>query len=217
MAALIDLLNRHQRYADAETWLRRYIKQHPEDSSAVVLLGQTLIAQGKSEEAIALLKPLSTPLTGRINLQLADMYIDDKKYEAAVPLLQQLLQQNPSDARLHLRLGLAWLHLLKYADAEAELLRAVQLKPDLTEAYFDLAYAAQQNKHYELSIRALDARAKLQPETAGTYWLRATSYDSLGAFKPAAENYKLFLAASGGRSPDQEFQARHRLKAITPQ
>jgi hypothetical protein len=35
-------------------------------------------------------------------------------------------------------------------------------------------------------------------------------------YKPAAENYKLFLAAAGGKYPDQEFQARHRLKAIQP-
>jgi hypothetical protein len=35
-------------------------------------------------------------------------------------------------------------------------------------------------------------------------------------YKPAAENYKLFLAAAEGKFPDQEFQARHRLKAILP-
>lgn len=217
MALLVDLLNRHQRYADAEIWLRKYLKQNPGDSSAVVLLGRTLVAEGKGDEAIAMLQPLSTPTSFNINRQLAELYVDEKKYAAAIPLLQQLLEQNPSDPRLHLRLGLALLHQLKYADAEAELLRSVQMKPDLTEAYFELAYAAQQNKHYELAIRALDARARLQPETAGTYWIRAVSYDSLGASKPAAQNYRLFLAASGGKSPDQEFQARHRLKAIEPQ
>lgn len=217
MAQLIDLLNQHKRYADAEVWLRKYLKQNPRDSSAVILLGQTLIAEGKGEEAIAMLEPLNTTGNFAAKRQLADLYVDDKKYAAAIPILQQLVEKEPSDSRLHLKLGIALLHGLKYADAEAELLRAVQLKPDLAEAYFELAYAAQQNKHYELSIRALDARAKLQPETSGTYWLRAVSYDNLHAFKPAAENYKLFLEASGGKSPEQEFQARHRLKAITPQ
>jgi len=39
-------------------------------------------------------------------------------------------------------------HQLKYADAQAEsLLKAVQIKPDLADAYFDLGYAAQQNKN----------------------------------------------------------------------
>jgi tetratricopeptide (TPR) repeat protein len=217
MAQLIDLLNQHKRYADAEAWLHKYLNQNPGDSSATILLSQTLIAQGKGQDAIALLEPLNTPANFAVQRQLADLYVEEKKYAAAIPILQQLVDKKPSDFHLHLQLGIALLHELKYADAEAELLRAVQLKPNLPEAYFDLAYAAQQNKHYELSIRALDARAKLQPETSGTYWIRAVSYDNLHAFKPAAENYKLFLETSGGKSPDQEFQARHRLKAITPQ
>jgi tetratricopeptide (TPR) repeat protein len=108
------------------------------------------------------------------------------------------------------------MHQLKYPEAQTVLLKAIQLKPDLVAAYFDLGYAAQQNKNYELAIRALDARAKLQPETPATYFLRATAYDSLRMYKPAAENYKLFLASAAGKFPDQEFQARHRLKAILP-
>ena len=108
------------------------------------------------------------------------------------------------------------MHQLKYAEAQTVLLKAVQLDPSLVGAYSDLAYAADQNKNYQLTIRALDARAKLQPETPGTLFLRATAYDNLRMYKPAAENYKLFLKAAAGKFPDQEFQARHRLKAILP-
>lgn len=216
MAALIDLLTRLKRYADAETWLRKYIKQHPGDSSAVILLGDTLIAQGKGDEAIALLQPLSTPATGRINLKLTDLYMDDKKYAAAIPLLQQLLEKNPSDSHLHFNLGVALLHQLRYAEAETELSKALQLKPDLAEGYAYLAEAARQNQHFELCIRALDARLRFLPETPATYFLRATAYDSLKMYKPAAENYKQFLAVAAGKFPDQEFQARHRLKALEP-
>jgi Flp pilus assembly protein TadD len=198
--------------------LRKYADQNPQDARAGLQLGRLLAAEGKTADAIAFLQPLSGPSASpAINRALAEMYLDNKQYAEATPLLQQALEKNQADPQLHMELGTALLHQLKYAEAEAELIKAIQLKPGFTEAYFDLAYAAQQNKHYELSIRVLDARAKLQPETAGTYWLRATSYDNLHAFKPAAENYKLFLAASGGKSPDQEFQARHRLKAIEPQ
>jgi superkiller protein 3 len=215
MAQLIDLLIAQKRYADAEAWLRKYAAQNPQDAQARAQLGRLLAAEGKTSEAIATLQPLSGPGTSpATNRTLAELYLDNKQYAEAAPLLQQAMEKNQADPQLHMDLGLALLHLLKYAEAEGELIKAIQLQPGLTEAYFDLAYAAQQNKHYELSIRVLDARAKLQPETPGTYWLRATSYDNLHAFKPAAENYKLFLAASGGKSPDQEFQARHRLKAI---
>ena len=147
---------------------------------------------------------------------LANLYAENKQYPEAAKLFQQLVEQSPRDAEVHWNYGEALLHQHNYADAEVELIKALQLNSRLTDAYWELAYAADQNKHYELAIRVLDARAKLLPETAGTYWLRATSYDNLRAYKPAAENYKLFLSASGGKSPDQEFQARHRLKAIEP-
>jgi len=215
---LIELLVAQKRYADAEGWLNKRLAQNAQDATARLQLGRLQAAEGKNQEAIATLLPLSgATASPEINRDLTDLYLADKQYAEATPLLQQLLEKRPNDAQLHTDLGVALLHQHKYPEAESELVRAVQLKPDLADAYFDLAYAAQQNKHYELSLRALDVRARSMPETAGTFWLRATSYDSLGAFKPAAENYKLFLAASGGKSPEQEFQARHRLKAITPQ
>lgn len=149
--------------------------------------------------------------------ELAGLYADDKQYAPAAQLFQQLVQAKPSDADLRWNLGEAWLHQHNYPAAEAELLKALQFNPKLADVYWELAYAADQNKHYVLAVNALDARARLLPESAATYWLRATSYDNLKAYKPAAENYKKFLAASAGKSPDQEFQARHRLKAIAPE
>src|SRR5262249_23473437 len=124
--------------------------------------------------------------------------------------------KNQGNAQLHLDLGVALLHQLKYADAEAELVNAVRIKSDSVDALGYLAEAARQNHHNELAIRALDARARLAPETPFTYFLRATAYDDLHAYKQAVENYKQFLAVAGGKYPDQEFQARHRLKAIEP-
>lgn len=214
---LIGLYLKQKRYADAETWLRKYMAANPQSAAAQLQMGKLLAAEGKSKEAIAALEPAykasPDPALAR---ELASLYLEAKQYDAARPLLEKLLEQTPGDAQLHFDYGSALLHQLKYPEAQAELLKAVQLKPALVEAYFDLGYAAQQNRNYELTIRVLDARAKLQPETPATYFLRATAYDSLKMYKPAAENYKLFLAVAGGKFPDQEFQARHRLKAILP-
>ena len=96
------------------------------------------------------------------------------------------------------------------------MLRAVQLKPDNGEAYGDLAFAASENKHYVLAVKALDARAKFLKEIPGTLFLRATSLDHLGDRVNAANTYRAFLAVSDGKFPDQEWQARHRLIAIDP-
>ena len=217
MEHLIGLYLKQKRYADAETWLRKYMAANPRNTAAQLQLGKLLAAEGKTQEAIAELEPVyqasPDPKSARA---LASLYLEAKQYPAAAALLQPLVNQNPQDAQLHLDYGSALLHQLKYSEAQAELLKAVQLRPSFADAYLDLGYAAQQNKNYELTIRVLDARAKLQPETPATYFLRATAYDSLRMYKPAAENYKLFLATAGGKFPDQEFQARHRLKAILP-
>lgn len=214
---LIGLYLKQKRFADAESWLHKYISANPQNAAAQLQLGKLLAAEGKPQEAIAALEPIykASP-DPKIAATLASLYLETKQYPAAASLLRGLISQSPTEPQLYLDYGSALMHQLKYPEAQTVLLRAVQLKPDLVEAYFDLAYAAQQNKNYELTLRALDARAKLQPETPATLFLRATAYDNLRMYKPAAENYKLFLAAAGGKFPDQEFQARHRLKAILP-
>jgi tetratricopeptide (TPR) repeat protein len=216
---LVDLYLLQKRYADAETWLRKYMAANPGNAEAQIQLGKLLAAQGKTQDAIAALEPAYKAAPGpRLARALAGLYLDARQYDSAAGLLEPLAAQsaNANDAQLHFDYGSALLHQHKYPAAQAELLKALQLKPDLADAYFDLAYAAQQNKDHALVIRVLDARARLQPETPATYFLRATAYDSLRMYKPAAENYKLFLAAAAGKFPDQEFQARHRLKAIQP-
>jgi tetratricopeptide (TPR) repeat protein len=214
---LIGLYLKQKRYSDAEAWLHKYMATNPQNAAAQLQLGKLLAAEGKFPEAIAQLEPLYQASPDPKNArELASLYLEVKQYAAAAALLQPLVTQNPQDAQLHLDYGSALLHQLKYSEAQAELLKAVQLRPNFADAYLDLGYAAQENKNYDLTIRVLDARAKLQPETPATYFLRATAYDSLRLYKPAAANYKLFLAADGGKFPDQEFQARHRLKAIQP-
>jgi tetratricopeptide (TPR) repeat protein len=214
---LIGLYLKQKRYSDAETWLHKYMAANPQNAAAQLQLGKLLAAEGKSQEAIATLEPVykASP-DPKIARDLAGLYLETKRYPAAADLLRPLIAQNPTDAQLHLDYGTALMHQLKYPEAQAVLLKAVQLRPNLVEAYFDLGYAAEQNKNYQLTIRALDARAKLQQETPATYFLRATAFDNLRLYKPAAENYKLFLGVAGGKFPDQEFQARHRLKAILP-
>ncbi len=214
---LVSLYIEQKRYSDAEAWLRKYLAASPGNMTAQSQLGKLLAAEGKTDEAIAALEPAySASPNPTLARELADLYLQAKQYDGAARVLKELVAQNPGDAQLHLEYGQALARQHKYPEAQAELLKALQLNPKLAEGYFDLAYSAQQNKNYELVIRVLDARAKLQPENPATYFLRATAYDSLRMYKPAAENYKLFLAAAEGKFPDQEFQARHRLKAIQP-
>ncbi len=227
VVGLANLYMRGRRLPEAAEYLRKLIAAHPEQAAAHIQLGQILADESKNEEAIAELQAGVKLAPGDLVAQrdLADLYFTMKKNDLAETAYRALLAAKPNDAEVHHALGKSLLEQKKYADAEKEFLQAVKLKPEFGEAYGNLAFAASENKEYPVTIKALDVRAKYLPETAITYFVRATAYDNLWRAtahgnsndrKQAAVNYHLFLKAANGKYPDQEWQATHRLIAIEP-
>ena len=115
----------------------------------------------------------------------------------------------------HRALGHALLLQKKFPEAQQEFLAAVRLKRDSPDTYVDLAFAASENKNYELTVRALNGRATLNADMpALCFFWRASAYDHLGDWKQASADYHSFLDSANGKFPDQEWQARHRLVTI---
>jgi tetratricopeptide (TPR) repeat protein len=217
LTALAEIYLRAQRWAEAEASLRELLKANPANTGARFQLGRLLLQQGRKQDGVAELETVvresPDPAAERA---LAAFYLDAKQYEPAAAHYRHLLGREPGNAQLHHALGITLTGQGKFAEAETELLAAVKADPDLKEAYFDLAFAAQRNHDYALTIRALDARTRFYPESPGTYFLRANAYDSLKDFPRAVENYRQFLQVANGKYPDEEWKARHRLKAIEP-
>jgi len=227
VTGLANIYMRGRRLPEAKEYLRKLIAAHPEQASAHIQLGQILADEGKNEDALAELQAgvKLAPTDVAAQRDLADLYLTMKKDGQAETAYRALLAAKPNDAELHHALGKSLLEQKKYAEAQKEFVTAVTLKKDFGEAYGNLAFAASENKEYPLCIKALDDRAKLLPETAITYFLRATAYDNLWRAtahgnsndrKQAAANYHLFLKEANGKYPDQEWQAKHRLIAIEP-
>lgn len=221
--ALIGLANiytRGNRFLDAQQILEKIVALHPDDFQARLQLARVLVLMGKNDEALSSLQAASKLDAGnpKVQRELADLYMSAKKYDQAEAIYRSLIAGKAGDAaELHHVLGVALLKQRKFPEAEQECLAAVKLKPDMGEAYGDLSVAAVGNKDYALAIKAADARAKFLPEIPIGYFLRASAYDHLRAYKPAAENYHKFLEVANGQYPDQEWQARHRLIAIEPE
>jgi len=217
--ALANIYIRGNRFLDAEPWLEKIVVLHPDNVPARLQLARVLISLKKNDEAFAILQAAGKlqPNSPQVQRALADLYMSAGKYEQAEASYRALLTpQENNQAELHHLIGIALIKQKKFAGAEQELLTAVKLKPDLGQAYGDLAVAAVENKDYALAIKATDVRAKFLPEIPMSYFLRASAYDHLHALKPAAENYHKFLEVANGEYPDQEWQARHRLIAIEP-
>lgn len=202
----------------AEQCLRKLVASQPDSASLHIQFARVLAAEGKTAEAIPEMEAgiKLAPADEAALRELADLYVSAKQNDKAESARRQLLQMHPNDPTLHRELGQDLLREKKFADAEKEFETTITLKPDFGEAYGDLAFAAGENKEFPLVIRALDLRLKFLPENPFTYFMRASAYDHLKDFKDAAANYKLFLKDAGGKYPDQEWQAQHRLIAIEP-
>jgi tetratricopeptide (TPR) repeat protein len=215
---LANIYMRGRRFPDAEAELRKIVSAHPDQAGAHVQLGRVLAAQEKNDEAIAELQEALKRTPGDTALQrdLADLYNSAGKNEQAEAAFRTLVSTHPDDAELRHSLGVSLLKQKKFADAQNEFLQTVKLRPGFAAAYGDLAFAASSNNDYGLTLKALDERAKLQPDIPITYFLRASAYDHLKNVKQAVANYRLFLQGADGKYPDQEWQAKHRLIALEP-
>ncbi len=218
LTALANIYMHSRRLPDAETALRKLVALRPEDAGVHVQLGRMLAALGKTDDAIAQLQTglKLAPADADAERDLADLYATAGRFNQAEAVYRSLSGVRPNDAELHQGLGHTLMKQRKFPEAQQEFLNAIKLKPDLGAVYGDLAAVANENKNYELTIKALDARAKLLPEIPVSYFLRAIAYDHLRDYKQAAANYHLFLQTANGQFPDQEWQARHRLIAIEP-
>ena len=218
VTALANVYMRSQQFEKAEEMLRKLAAAHPEDAAAHMQLGRVLAAAGKNDEASTELEAALkiAPNDPAANRELAELYMKAGKYDKAETAYRALLAGNPKDADLHEGLGQACMKLRKFPEAQKEFLIVAQMKPGLGDVYGELAGAASENKDDLMTIRALDARAKLLPEIPMTYFVRAIAYDHLRDYKNAAVNYHKFLEVDNGKYPDHEWQARHRLKTIEP-
>ena len=216
---LTNIYMKSGRIGEAEPLLRRLAAERPDDAGIHLQLGRVLAAQGKKDDAIAEIQTglKLAPADSEAQRELADLYASAGKNDLAETAYRALVAAHRSDAELHRGLGQALLRQKKFPEAQQEFLAAVRLKRDWPDVYVDLAFAASENKNYELAIRALNGRTMLSAEMPPIcFFLRASAYDHLHDYKQAAVDYHHFLDVANGKYPDQEWQASHRLIAIEP-
>jgi Flp pilus assembly protein TadD len=216
---LTNIYMKSARLSDAEPLLRRLATERPDDAGIHLQLGRVLAAQGKKDDAIVEIQTALelVPADSEAQRELADLYASAGKNDLAENTYRALITTQPKDPELHRGLGQALLRQKKFPEAQQEFLTALRLKRDSPDVYVDLAFAASENKNYELTIRALNGRTLLNAELpAICFFLRASAYDHLRDYKLAAVDYHHFLDVANGKYPDQEWQATHRLIAIEP-
>jgi len=216
---LTNIFMKSNRLADAEPLLRRLAAERPDDAGIHLQLGRVLDAEDKKDDAIAELQIAVKLAPSDVDAQreIAVLYASTGKNDLAEKMYRGLVAAQPNDPEVHRGLGKALLLQKKFPEAQQEFLVALRLKRDSPDVYIDLAFAASENKNYELAVRALNGRTVLNAEMPPIcFFLRASAYDHLHDYKQAALDYHQFLNVAQGKFPDQEWQATHRLIAIEP-
>lgn len=214
---LAESLVAQRRLEDAAKEFAAYLEAQPQDQESRLQLAGVYADLGKDKEALAELESaeaggLRTPAVYR---QRGELQARQKLYAQAAGSLEKALELEPQDAALRARLGRLRLELRDFPAAERELLAALRMKPELTEALRDLTAAYYLAENYAAALRGLELIEQREPLTAGSWFVRATCYDKLQRKTEAVEAYRRFVSLDQGRSERQDFQARQRIRVLT--
>ena len=214
-AGLAHLLITQEKYPEAESLLRAALQQAPDDPTLNAELATDLAAQDKAE-ALPLLQKLhdAHPKDPAITRMLADVMAQAGDVAGSDKLYIGLLANEPDDPGLLLAHGQNLIRQLKYAEALSTFDKATRIDAANGDAWSGLAFAAMKTGQPAITLHALTMRSKYLPELPSTYFLWATSYDSLHEKAAAITYYHHFLDAAAGKFPDQEWQARQRLQLL---
>ncbi len=208
---LAGLYEKAKRPADAIA----IYEQFPDNPGAQEHLGELLYDSGKFDEAVPRFEAAvkASPTTAN-RVALAQAYIKNKQPEKGMPLMQQAVASEPNNYELRMLYGRMIRDERKFPEAAHEFYAAAQMKPDSAEAWSELAGVLVLAENYGAALGALDKIAALHAEKPGHVYLRAITLDKIKQLKPALESYQRFLAMDGGKSPDEEFKARQRIRII---
>jgi tetratricopeptide (TPR) repeat protein len=190
-------------------------REFPENAAAKERVAQLMAATGNAADAVpALEQAVKESPTVANRLALADAYKANKQTDKVIEQLQLAASAEPNNFDIRMDLGRQLRDLRRFAGAAQQFTAAAKIRPDSVKAWNELANVLVVSEDYAGGLAALDRVRALGQEVAGDYFYRAISLEKLKQPKPALEAYRQFLAADGGKNPDQDFQARQRIRII---
>lgn len=156
----------------AETVQRSALAANPASPELHGALGQTLLREGKYEEAVEELGVAAQQLpdSAVYNFGLAEALLGWQHFGVAEQFLRAIQARFDSYAEFHYALGLADYNLNKLRDAEGEFREAVKLDPKHERAKLLLAASRARNGDLSGAASSLQVLAKNHPNEA-PYWL----------------------------------------------
>jgi len=212
--SLLELAAFHEQAKNREEAIAIY-KQFPANAGARERIGVLLIDSGQAAEAVTELEAaVKASPTAANRFALATAYLKSKQNDKALPLIAAAVQQEPVNVELRLTLGRLLREGKNLPGAAQEFYKAAQSDPKALVPWRELASTLFLLGNYQGTLAAFDKLRALGEETPAQWYLRALCYDRMQLYKEALPAYEKFLAVSEGKSPEEEFLARQRIRVV---
>lgn len=211
---LLQLANLYEKANQPAEAIAIY-REFADNPAAQARMGELLMESRKYADALPRLEEAyQKEPTPANRMSLAAAYVFTQQGEKALPLLDQAVAAAPNDFDLRMMYARTLRDRRKFAPAAQQFYAATRLKPAEAKPWTELGDMLYMTGDYPQALAAFEQAAKNGDASAGNWFLRAIILDKLRQLKPAKAAYEQFLALSQGKNPDQEFQARQRVRIL---
>jgi tetratricopeptide (TPR) repeat protein len=189
------LLEKQNRFADAEQEYKQALARDPASSDAMTGLANLYMRGHRFDQAEAMLRNLvaSTPHDAGAHMQLGRMLAADGQNEAAIAELETALKLAPGDAAAERDLADLLAHAQKYPEAEAQYRALLAAQPNDAELHLALGQALMKQRKFPEAqnqlITAITLKRDLGP-----------AYGDLAVVASENKNYMLTIKALDDRA-----------------
>jgi predicted Zn-dependent protease len=174
-------------YADAAAVLEHGLKINPNMPTASALLGMSYGELGEDAKAEPLLRKAlqAHPEDDRVEMMLARIFINEKKYEDAAAHLNHFLERNAKDQEAWYLLGKTYLQLSQDA-----LKKIDDIDPNSVVAHEISGEIDASMHNYDLALVEYKKAIDLAPNQPGTHMHMGDAYWNMGKWKSAQTEFR---------------------------
>lgn len=199
LVAMAEVFASQKKHADSLAMLEKARAASPDSREVLRHLIEEAMRAGQNDrglEAAQDLQRKSTELDDRYLV--ATVMLQQKQFAPASHILEDFVTQRPEDARAYLGLGMAYLNLLRYAEARQALEHSLRIDPNLAEGHYQLGLLESQQGNRQQAIQSWRKAVVLKPDHAQALFFLGTMYLESGELADAESSFERSLAADPG-------------------
>ncbi len=192
---LLKLAREQRRREEVLRLNREILNRDPENSRAFLDLALYYRQTGMKSESEEILNRLGERSRSEFEviLQVIQVYVDAKRFEDALYLINGMLRAAPDSSDLHHLRGFSLFGLKKNAEALPEFRQVTPESRFYQDAVVHIAFILQEQGKVEEAIEQLQAMARQNPENTEVKYYLASIYEETGRYDEAESHLKQAL------------------------